>query len=85
LKDKEALRAVILLGFLRHLQESLNNISNGGSSHFPNCFPRQHYSMLPASGYPLAGCSPAEPASVSPDKFFYMFRASVSILFKDDF
>jgi hypothetical protein len=41
--------------------------------------------MLPASGYPLAGCSPAEPASVSPDMFFYMFRASVSILFKDDF
>jgi len=26
-----------------------------------------HYSMLPTSGYPLAGCSPAEPTSVSPD------------------
>jgi hypothetical protein len=32
-----------------------------------------HYSMLPTSGYPLAGCSPAEPASVSPDTFYTRF------------
>jgi hypothetical protein len=30
-------------------------------------FPPAHYSMLPTSGYPSAGCSPAEPASVSPE------------------
>ena len=32
-----------------------------------------HYSMLLTSGYPLAGCSPAEPASVSPDTFYTRF------------
>jgi hypothetical protein len=35
---------------------------------FLSCFLPGHHSMPPASGYPLAGCSPAEPASVSPDR-----------------
>jgi hypothetical protein len=32
-----------------------------------------HFSILPTSGYPLAGCSPAEPTSVSPDTFYTRF------------
>jgi hypothetical protein len=32
------------------------------------CSPLGHYSMPPAPGYPLTGCSPAEPVSVSPGK-----------------
>ena len=54
-------------GFLRHWQESLNIIRCEGNDLIKSRYPLKHYSMLPASGYPLAGCSPAEPASVSPD------------------
>jgi len=32
-----------------------------------SCLSRKHYLMLPASDYPLVGCSPAEPTSVLSD------------------
>ena len=51
------------IGFLRHGWKSLNN--EGGGSRVPR-LPLGHYLMLPTSGYPLPGCSPAEPGSVSP-------------------
>jgi len=54
------------MDFLRHKQESLNNVRGMGKLKFQVACPVEHYSMLPASGYPLAGCSPAEPASVFP-------------------
>ncbi len=54
------------MGFLRHEQESLNNEGRGSLSHRLS---REHYLMLPASDYPLVGCSPAEPTSVSSDTF----------------
>jgi len=37
--------------------------------------------MLPASGYPSAGCSSAEPASVSPDILFRLFLKIQKFLF----
>ena len=66
---KEALRALILLGFFRHMQEGLNKTKRIGGTAKYRLFPLRHYSMPPAPGYPLAGCSPAEPASVSPGNF----------------
>jgi hypothetical protein len=57
----------ILLGFLRHRRESLNN--EGGGKMRRTASSPVHYSMLPSSGYSLTGCSPAEPVSASPDNF----------------
>jgi len=58
-------------GFFEAWQESLNIAFRvGKGSSLQSRLPLAHYSMLPASGYPLAGCSPAEPASVSPDISF---------------
>jgi len=53
------------MGFLRHKQASLNN--GRKRQLISTASPRKHYLMLPASDYPLAGCSPAEPASVLSD------------------
>lgn len=60
---KESLRSS-KVGFKRHRQESLNN--NQKIQQLRQLF-RRHYLMLPASDYPLAGCSSAEPTSVSSD------------------
>lgn len=59
----------ILLGFLRHGWRPLNDSHAGGweDASSPRIFPSQYYSMAPTSGYSSAGCSPALPASASPD------------------
>ena len=59
-----------LIGFLRHGQEGLNKEKSEGNSMYVLLFPSWHYSMPPAPGYPLTGCTPAEPASVSPGNWY---------------
>jgi len=65
-KTMESLRSSIL-GFKRHGQEGLNNTQR--SQRLCQLL-LEHYLMPPASDYPLAGCSPAEPASVLSDTFY---------------
>jgi hypothetical protein len=69
-KIKESLRSSVV-GFKRYGQESLNN--NRKSQQLCQLF-FEHYLMLPASDYPLAGCSPAEPTSVSSDTLFLTLK-----------
>lgn len=65
----DALRTSILPGFLRLGQEGIGMVNRQAEETVSclSCFLPGRYSMPPASGYPSAGCSPAEPASVSPD------------------
>lgn len=80
-----SLCSINFIGFLRHKRESLNDRICGMGRCCFHTSPK-HHSMLPTSGYSLAGCSPAEPASASPDTFYYFesvnkFLASKGSLF----
>jgi hypothetical protein len=65
-KTRESLRSSIL-GFIRHGQEDLNNTRRSWRLYQLLLEP---YLMPPASDYPLAGCSQAEPAYVLSDTFY---------------
>jgi len=52
-----------------------------GNSKYGVLFPSGHYSMPPAPGYPSTGCSPAEPASVSPGNWYLTGYKKPMIIF----